>query len=151
MSHNKRNNERGWTSSVEKYKDCLFPCRLSVEEYMENMRRSFVAINTPAVVSCHGWKLAEYLALGKCIVSVPLVNDLPYPLEHGANVHFVDGDAKSVMEAVKYIYEHPNYRQKLERGARAYFEKYCAPEQTIRLLVQNVGIETSKNWAEKVL
>jgi len=134
VPHNNRNNKNGYTSSVNKYSDCIYNNRMPVTEYMDKIKKSMVAINTPAVVSCHGWKLAEYLALGKCILSIPLVNDLPYPLEHGVNIHFIDGSPESVKEALMYIYSHPEYRKKLEQGARKYYEDWCAPEQALRLI-----------------
>jgi glycosyltransferase involved in cell wall biosynthesis len=93
--------------------------------------------NTPSFWDYHGWKLGEYLALGKCIVSTKLSNDLPYPLEHGVNIYFVENSEESMREAVEYILTHPDYRHKLEKGAREYWETYGTPEASLKLL----GIE----------
>ena len=57
---------------VQGYDHLLAPRRYSLDEYLENTKRSVVVFNTPAVSSCHGWKLAEFLALGKAIISTPL-------------------------------------------------------------------------------
>ena len=74
------------------------------------------------------------MALGKCIVSTKLSNDLPHPLEHGKNIHFVEDTQESMREAIEYILVHPEYRHKLEQGAREYWEKYGTPEASLRLL-----------------
>ena len=105
--------------------------------WIEKTKRSALVFNTPAFWDCHGWKLGEYLALGKCIVSTKLSNDLPHPLEHGVNIHFVEKSEESMCEAVEYILTHPDYRHKLEKGAREYWETYGTPEASLKLL----GIE----------
>lgn len=103
-------------------------------EWMKKTKRSVLVFNTPAFWDCHGWKLGEYLAMGKCIVSTRLSNDLPAPLEHGKNIHFVENSQEAMKEAVKYIVDHPDYRMKLEQGAKAYWEAYGTPMASLRLL-----------------
>lgn len=122
------------SSSGEKFADVLAPHGEAMKSWIEKTKRSALVFNTPAFWNCHGWKLGEYLALGKCIVSTKLSNDLPYPLEHGINIHFVEDNEESMREAVEYILTHPDYRHKLEKGARAYWEKYGTPEASLRLL-----------------
>ena len=123
-------------SSEALFADCLSPS-VSMQEWMEKTKRSALVFNTPAFWDCHGWKLGEYLAMGKCIVSTPLSNDLPEALEHGKNIHYVENDQDAMREAVRYIIKNPEYRMKLEQGARAYWEKFGSPIASLRLL----GIE----------
>lgn len=122
------------SSSKEKFIDVLAEHGEPFATWMEKTKRSALVFNTPAFWDCHGWKLGEYLALGKCIVSTKLSNDLPYPLEHGKNIHFVDDTEESMREAIEYILANPEYRHKLEKGARAYWEKYGTPEASLKLL-----------------
>lgn len=124
-------------SSIELFSDILCHNRVSFSLWIEKTKQSALVFNTPAFWDCHGWKLGEYLALGKCIVSTQLSNDLPYPLEHGVNVHFVENSETAMKEAIEYILSHPDYRHKLEQGAREYWNKYGTPEASLRLL----GIE----------
>lgn len=121
-------------SSVQKFSDVLAEKGEAFHVWLEKTKRSALVFNTPAFWNCHGWKLGEYLALGKCIVSTPLSNDLPYPLEHGVNIHFVKESEQSIKEAVEYILSHPDYRHKLERGARAYWEKWGSPKASFKIL-----------------
>ena len=120
-------------SSEELFADCL--CEgVAMKEWMEKTKRSALVFNTPAFWDCHGWKLGEYLAMGKAIVSTPLSNDLPAPLEHGKNIHFVENDKEAMKDAIQYIVTHPEYRMKLEQGAREYWDKYGTPRASLRLL-----------------
>ncbi len=125
------------TSSNDKFADVLAEHGEPFVTWLEKTKRSALVFNTPAFWNCHGWKLGEYLALGKCIVSTELSNDLPYPLEHGKNIHFVESTEKSMHDAIDYILAHPDYRHKLEKGARAYWEKYGTPDACFKLLGLN--------------
>ena len=122
------------SSSNEKFADVLAAHGEPFDKWIEKTKKSALVFNTPAFWDCHGWKLGEYLALGKCIVSTKLSNDLPYPLEHGKNIHFVEDTEDAIREAIEYILAHPKYRHQLERGARAYWEQYGTPEASLELL-----------------
>lgn len=113
-----------------------FKCEgsVSVKEYLEKTRKSLVAFNTPFSNGSHGWKLGEFLALGKAIISLPLVNDLPEPLVHGENIHFVENNEEVIKEAILKIRNDDVYRAKLEKGARAYWEKYATSTKSLELL-----------------
>lgn len=120
-------------SSEDLFSDCLAE-GIPMKEWLAKTKRSMLVFNTPAFWDCHGWKLGEYLALGKCIVSTALSNDLPAPLEHGVNIHFVENSQEAVKEAVKFIIDNPDYRMTLEKGARAYWEQYGSYTASLKLL-----------------
>ena len=122
------------SSSNEQFKDVATDQRVAFSNWIEKTKRSALVFNTPAFWDCHGWKLGEYLALGKCIASTKLSNDLPHPLEHGVNIHFVENSEESMCEAVEYILTHPDYRHKLEKGAKEYWETYGTPKASLKLL-----------------
>lgn len=122
----------------EEYKDFIYESRLSMDDYIRKTKESFVVFNTPAVCECHGWKLAEYLCMGKAIISTPLTREMPGEgLVHGKNVHFVH-TTEEIYDAVIKIREDAAYRQQLEQGARAYYEKYLAPEVVIQRILNHV-------------
>jgi glycosyltransferase involved in cell wall biosynthesis len=113
----------------------LNPKYMSSNKYIEKTKQSFLVFNTPAFWNCHGWKLGEYLALGKAIISTPLSNDLPAYLEHGKNIHFLSGNSiEEIREAILKIHNDKGYKEKLEIGAHEYWEKYGTPRRTIELL-----------------
>ncbi len=116
--------------------------RLTVErrypaaEYQRKIKRSAVVFNTPAVSSCHGWKLAEFLALGKAIVSTPPVRALPAPLIDGVHIHLVDGSERAIRLAVERLTDDSEYRRRLEENARAYYLRYLSPTRVIQRLLE---------------
>ena len=121
----------------EEYKDFIYERRLNMGDYIQKTKESCVLLNTPAVCECHGWKLAEYLCMGKAIISTPLTREMPGEgLIHGKNVHFVS-TPEEIYDAVVKIREDTAYRQQLEQGARSYYEQYLAPEVVIQRILDH--------------
>ncbi|WP_423862361.1 glycosyltransferase [Alloprevotella tannerae] len=121
----------------ELYKDFIYEQRLSMDDYIRKTQESVLVFNTPSVCECHGWKLAEYLCMGKAIISTPLTRAMPGEgLVHGENVHFVQ-TPEEIYDAIVRITQDVAYRQKLEQGARSYFKKWISPEQVIRRLLNH--------------
>ena len=104
--------------------------------YIEKLKASVLVFNTPAWAQCHGWKLGEYLALGKAIISTPLSNELPAPLKHGKHLHFVSGEEADIREAITLLLNNPGYRATLGKNARTYYQTYGSPIASIRQLVE---------------
>jgi glycosyltransferase involved in cell wall biosynthesis len=102
------------------------PKKYPLQEYLAKIRRSAVVFNNPAVHGCHGWKLGEYLALGKAIVSMPLSRDLPAPLVHGEHLHVAEG-LGGIEDALRVLLEDHEYRRHLETNARAWYEQWLTP------------------------
>ena len=121
----------------EEYKDFIYESRLSMDDYIKKTKESVVVFNTPSVCECHGWKLAEYLCMGKAIISTPLTREMPDPLEHSKHVHFVNS-VDEIYNAVVKINSDEHYRKQLEKGARAYYEKWLAPEIVIKRLIEGI-------------
>ena len=120
---------------LQMYKDFLITRRISMKEYIIKTKRSFVVFNTPSVGGCHGWKLAEYLCMGKAIISTPLTREMPgRGLVHGDNIHIVNTN-KDLYDAVELIRDNPDYRKKLEKGARSYFDEYLSPSSVIQRII----------------
>ncbi|RYZ08844.1 MAG: hypothetical protein EOO73_05980 [Myxococcales bacterium] len=104
-------------------------------EWVALTRRSAAVFNNAAVHQCLGWKLGEFLALGKAIVSLPLTRRVPGELAHGEHVHFVADDEEAMKDAVERITRDHDYRKRLERGARAYYLQYLSPQRVVSRLV----------------
>jgi hypothetical protein len=109
----------------------LAPRRYPFRHYRELLGRSAVAFNCPAVHGCLGWKLGEFLALGKAIISTPLGRAMPAPLVHGTHVHFVEDSMADMRAAVERIAFDQEYRRHLEWNARRYFLDHLAPARVI--------------------
>lgn len=117
----------------DRFKDLVLHGYMSPKTYLQKTKVSTVVFNTPAYWNCHGWKLGEYLALGKAIISTPLSNALPEPLIHGETIHIIN-DRDEMDRAVRLLLHDAAYRHKLEQGARAYYLRNATPEKSIALL-----------------
>lgn len=104
------------------------------DQYVERLGRSVIAVNTHGVHGCLGWKLGEFLAFGKAIVTTPPRHVMPGDFLHGEQAHFVSGAPGSWARALSEIVENPGYRRHLEAGSRRYFEQHVAPTAVIHRL-----------------
>lgn len=104
----------------------------STHDYLERVKKSTVVINTPAVHDCLGWKLGEYLALGKAIISTPISNRL-MPGEFVAGTHYLE--VKSVEtdlpNAIKYLFADREARLEFQGHAHNYYNTYLKPNVVI--------------------
>lgn len=122
--------------SIPGYEDFTIDRRYSLGEYIQKIQRSAVVFNTPAVRGCLGWKLGEFLALGKAIISTPITRLLPAPLLHGEHVHYIDQPSlQTIRAAVERISTDCAYRTKLEQGSHNYFMTYLHPERILERLL----------------
>lgn len=115
------------------YRDFIYTQRLPMDDYIVKTKQSLLVFNTPAVCACHGWKLAEYLCMGKAIISSPLSREMPAPLVHGENIHFVES-TDEIYDAIIRIRDDADYRHRLEQGARRYYEEYIEPSRVVERL-----------------
>ena len=109
--------------------------RISLADYMRRTARSSFVFNSPAVHRCLGWKLGEYLAMGKAILSTPLNRALPSPLVHGEHIHFVADDVDAMRDAITTLAGDPGYRRHLEVNARRWYERHMTPAAVVQRLL----------------
>lgn len=115
------------------FSDCLSE-RIPGHVCLSKTKESTLVFNTPAYWDCHGWKLGEYMALGKAILTTSLSNDLPAPLIHGKHIHITGATQEEMTEAIKYMLLHPNYRHQLETNIYGYWQRYGTPDASLKLL-----------------
>ena len=80
----------------------------------------------------------NYLCMGKAIISTPLINMFPVPVEHGEHIYFVN-NKQEIEKAVAFLLENKDVRQHLERNAKLYYDKYASPVKVIEHIVQHVA------------
>ena len=126
---------------VEQFNDLIVDARMPIREWLDRTRRSFAVFNNPAVEDCLGWKLGQYLALGKAIVSTPLTRQMPAPVIHGEHVHFI-ADEQDIPAAQELLRTDPVYRRHLQSAAQGYWQRYLSPEAVVRRVVDGVRVLT---------
>lgn len=123
----------------QEFKELTFTKRFPLAEYVQKIQKSALVFNTPAVHNCHGWKLGQFLAMNKAIISTPFQNNLPVDLTHGENIHFVNNEAELNIAVNKIIHD-TDYRKKLEEGATEYYLRYATPKAVITSIIQQLNI-----------
>ena len=118
----------------QRFSHLIFNNFMPVKEYMQKLQQSVLVFNTPAWLNCNGWKLAEYMALGKAIISTPILNNLPESLVHGENIHFVSDKPEEMKEAILLICRDKIYRDKIAKGAYNYYLRNATPVRSLALL-----------------
>lgn len=121
------------------YDDLIGESFEPLEVYMGKIMRSLVVFNTPAVKKCHGWKLPEFLAWGKAIISTPLMRMLPAPLVDGEHLLITDGSREDMERKIRLLMNEPELRHKLEQNAHRYYMEYLAADRVIVRILERAG------------
>ena len=117
------------------YNNLLYTQRVSPKEYLKKTNKSALVFNTPSVSGCHGWKLAEYFAMGKAIISTPLNNVMPDGFCEGENIIIVDNEIE-LESAIRKIHSDKKLIKKLENNSYEYFNNVLSPSAVINKIIQ---------------
>lgn len=119
------------------FEDITLDRRHDISDYFNQIKISSMVFNTPAVLDCHGWKLAEFLALGKAIISTPLSRELPSFLNDKEHLLYTDGSYEDILNKINLLFNNDLLRKELEKKSRNYFDEFLEPEVVIkRILVK---------------
>lgn len=123
-----------YTNYLEKYRDIITKKRVSLKKYIQKTKRSVFVFNTPAVCGCHGWKLGEYLAMGKAIISTPINHEMPD--EFSKDVHYIlVNNEDEITEAVDMLCKNENKRAILKSNTKKYYFKNIAPQAVVERIL----------------
>lgn len=136
-ANNKLNFEGGFASRTNGdnlgYDSLIYSEKIPLNIYLQKIKKSMAVFNTPAVLSCHGWKLGEFLALGKAIITTNHNNSLPSELIDEEHLLYAN-DAEEIKIAIEKLIRDREFKTKLEFNSRKYFEEYLAPAAVIKKL-----------------
>jgi glycosyltransferase involved in cell wall biosynthesis len=121
------------------YDNLVWSRKIPLKVYLKKTKNSAIAFNTPAVLSCHGWKLAEFLALGKAIITTAHFNKLPVELLNYKHLIYAN-DSASITKAVDELISNDELRNKIESESRKYFEEFLIPKIVIKRIVNHIKI-----------
>ncbi len=119
----------------EEFKDILFYKSYSAKEYVSKTIFSKIVFNTPSVHKCHGWKLGEFLAMGKPILSTPISNKLPEELIHGKHIHIAKSEDE-LKAGVELLLSNNEYCSHLSENIKTYYESFVSPIAVIKNIVK---------------
>jgi hypothetical protein len=109
--------------------------RIPYHEFYSNLTKSMLAFHTPSVGDCNGWRLAEYLYMGKAILSTPLKRVMPESFKNGVHFLETDGTPKDIEAKITNL-KSDTYRKVLEQNALEYYQTVLAPEIVIKKLLK---------------
>ena len=105
-------------------------------QFLRAVQASDVCVTTTGVHESIGWKLAEYVALGKAIVTEPITQQLPGTFAAGVN--YLDfTSAEECVAMADALLSNPDRRRAMGQRNRAYYERFLWPDQ---LVLRTLGI-----------
>lgn len=123
--------QSGNSAATDGYEDLLLHERVELKDYIVKTRQSLFVYNVPSCLNCHGWKLGEFLAMGKAIISAPLYNKLP---DDGSQIMLPVDTEQELKDAIILLTKNTDKRKLLEANASAYYKKFVSPEAVIEYL-----------------
>ncbi len=113
------------------FPDCLTNMPTRRSDYMRLVKSSLIGISTIGLNESNPCKLAEYLAASRCIVSEPLEQELPTPLETGRHLlEFVTPE--SCVEACARLLEDPEFAEEMRVANSTYYSEEVQPAALMR-------------------
>lgn len=122
---------------MEMFGDLLVHRRLGMNEYLKKLCKSALVFNVPSVSGCHGWKMGEYLALGKVIVSMPLNNVMPEGWADGVT-HLEVHNEEEMEQVICRLHKDFELCIRLKQGATRYFDQHLAPQKVVDSILQTL-------------
>jgi hypothetical protein len=127
---------------VAHYPDCVSGEATSQPSYVQLMRSCAICVYTRGLRDSPAFKLAEYLAAGRCIVAEEPKTRLPVSLRHGAEV-LLFRSKEELISHCGLLLGNPELRLRLSRGARRYYEEEVRPRTRVRKWIEEAFKVTS--------
>lgn len=112
------------------YPDCLTNLSVSRQSYIALVKRSLITVTTMGLSESTGFKLPEYLAASRCIISEPLIYDLPVSLE--SYKHYIPfRTPEECVRACAMIIENPEFAAEMRMNNYDYYLKEVRPSSLV--------------------
>ena len=119
--------------------DCVVPkheVRRSV--YLSRVAGAAVCLTTNGLQQSVGWRMAEFMALGRAVVSESSLVIHPGGFRAGEH-HIVFGDVSDCLAAVDSLLLDSRRRQDLQGAALQYFEQYVRADMLVLNALRAAG------------
>lgn len=83
-------------------------------------------------------RVAEFLGLGTCMISVPFATALHVPLVPGIHYVEIKPDLSDLLEKVRYYLQREDQRNRIAAAGRDYFDKYLHHEQLVSYYIRRI-------------
>jgi len=125
--------------TAHNYGDCLLRDARSSRKasYLDRMRRAEVCVATAGLFGSIGWKLGEYVACSKAIVSEPLRYVLPGEFLPTVN-YLPFSTVDEFIDAVSTLVESPDQRRRMQAVNWDYYNEFVRPDALVWRTIQHV-------------
>lgn len=115
--------------SIEKYPDCVVADRSAINRrnYIKNVKNATICISSMGLEKSNGWRIAEYIALSKAIVSEKLYYEVPGNFNNNTN-YLEFTDAESCLGGVYSLYHDYEKRVKMMKNNFIYYNQHMRPD-----------------------
>jgi hypothetical protein len=113
------------------YPDCLYPGDPGLYGHVALTRDCLVAVNTAGLHDSTSWKMAEYMAASRCIVSERPFYDSASPLVEGK--HYLPfSTPDECVAACQRLLDEPDAARAMRVENFAYYAAHVRPDQVVR-------------------
>jgi hypothetical protein len=117
--------------AVKTYPDLVVPAAWTLQKnYIKKLRSHPICIATTGLHGSIGWKLAEYVAFSKAIVSEKLQYEVPGQFEPGKN-YLEFTTPEECLSAARKLTADSKLRSELMRNNAAYYQQYLRPDSLV--------------------
>lgn len=112
----------------ETYPDCLFPDDPGLRGHLELSKTCLINVNTAGLHDSTSWKMPEYMAGSRCIVSEPLVYEVPVPLVE--RTHYLAFQTpEECVRACQELLDDPALAGAMRKANFHYYAQHVRPAQ----------------------
>lgn len=113
------------------YPDCIVPHEVTARKhYLETMKAADICVSTLGLCQSNGWRMAEYVAASKAVVSEELAYEVPGFFE---GIHYLDfASPEGAVGSCVALIEEPERRLKMMYDNQTFYRKHVRPDALVR-------------------
>lgn len=117
--------------ALRDYPDCVVdPAVVRKSAYLAAMKSSDVCVTTRGLRGSNGWRLAEYVAASRAIVTERLLYEVPGSFTDGQNYLGFD-TADQCVSNVRRLVDHPEMRLSMMHANHDYYQRHVRPDALV--------------------
>ncbi|WP_426571672.1 glycosyltransferase [Aquihabitans sp. McL0605] len=122
------------------YPDCVIDEAVAAKpNYLRLMRAADIGVATAGLRGSNGWRLGEYLAASKCIVTEPLQSEVPGGFAEGTN-HLTFEDPDQCVEQCTLLMEDLDRRRAMMEANQRYYRSFVRPDGEVAHALERAGV-----------
>jgi hypothetical protein len=117
------------------YPDCLYPGDPGLKGHVALSKACLINVNTAGLHDSTSWKIPEYMAASRCIVSEPMHYTIPVPLVEGRN-YLAFRSPEDCVAACERLLSDPAAANTMRGENDAYYRAHIRPDRLMARCLQ---------------